>query len=276
MTPVFEWKQSDFDKLIANCPDEPVTPFICKYFPAGARLLEAGCGSGRFVHWLDARGYDIEGLEIGAETVATLHRVFPHLKIREGDVRALPYADKTFDGVLSLGVIEHVIEGLAGPIREMYRVLKPGGVALVIVPSFNLVRRIKYPTGIYHLQALLGYGKRWNPVRRLWGKPPHQAAEQPRPAHPPPYKRWPAFGEFFEYRLTKDEFERALATQGFAIVESVPTSLIDGLYHEFGRLFVRYGYFEFHPNAVGRRLNAWLARRPFWHNHMHLCVVRKP
>ncbi len=275
MTPVFEWKQSDFEKLIANCPDEPVTPFIFKYFPPDARLLEAGCGSGRFVHWLTARGYDIEGMEISAETVATLHRVFPQLKIREGDVRTLPYADNTFEGILSLGVIEHVYEGMAAPIREMHRVLKPGGMALVIVPSFNLIRRIKYPTGIYHLHALLGYPKRWNWMRRLFGKPPHQFTAQPEPASLPPFKRWPMFGEFFEYRLTKAEFEHELTRQGFTIVESVPTSLIDGLYIEFGRPFVRFGHLEFHPNAVGRWLNAWLARRPFWHNHMHLCVVRK-
>src|SRR5687768_9682856 len=101
MTPVFEWKQSDFDQLIANCPDEPVTPYIFKYFSPGAKLVESGCGSGRFVHWLTAKGYDIEGMEISPETVAMLHRVYPHLKIREGDVRALPYPDNAFDGILS-------------------------------------------------------------------------------------------------------------------------------------------------------------------------------
>jgi SAM-dependent methyltransferase len=191
MTPIFEWRQSDFDKLIANCPDEPVTPFIFRYFSPGRKLLEAGCGSGRFVYWLTEKGLDIEGLEISADTVATLHRLYPQLRIRQGDVRALPYPDNTFDGILSLGVIEHVFEGMAQPIREMHRVLKPGGVALVIVPSFNLIRRLKYPTGIYHLHALLGYLKRWNPLRRLCGKPPHHPSPDPPLAGPlPPFKRW--------------------------------------------------------------------------------------
>ena len=275
MTPIFEWQQSDFDKLVANCPDEPVTPFVFKYFSRQDRLLESGCGSGRFVYWLAAQGFDIEGMEINPATVAALHARQPHLKIREGDVQALPYADGTFDGILSLGVIEHVFEGLAAPIREMHRVLKPGGVALVIVPSFNRVRRLKFPTGIYHLHAALGYVKRWNAVRRLCGKPPHHATRNPRLENPPPFTRWPMFGEFFEYRLTKEQFEGELAAQGFTVVESVPTSLIDGLYIEFGRLFVRFGHLEFFPNAAGRWLNAWLSRRPFWHDHMHLCVVRK-
>lgn len=276
MTPVFEWQQSDFDKLVANCPSEPVTPFVFKYFSRESKLLESGCGSGRFVYWLAAQGFDIEGMEINPATVAALNQRHPQLKIREGDVRALPYADNSFDGILSLGVIEHVFEGMAGSIREMHRVLKPGGVALVIVPSFNLVRRIKYPTGIYHLHALLGYAKRWNAVRRLFGKPEHHATKARQLTNPPPFKRWPMFGEFFEYRLTKAQFENELTAPGFTIVESVPTSLIDGLYIEFGRPFVRFGHLEFHPNAAGRWLNAWLSRRPFWHNHMHLCVVRKP
>lgn len=276
MTPVFEWKQEDFEKLVANCPGEPVTPFVFKYFKPTDRLLESGCGSGRFVYWLAQQGFTIEGMEINPATVADLNARFPHLRIRTGDVRALPYPDNSFDGILSLGVIEHVFEGMAEPIREMHRVLKPGGTALVIVPSFNRVRQWKYPTGIYHLHALLGYVKRANWVRRLCGKPPHHGEPNPRLATRPPFKRWPMFGEFFEYRLTKAEFEHELTRQGFEVVESVPTSLIDGLYIEFGRLFVRFGHLEFFPNAAGRWLNAWLAKRPFWHNHMHLCVVRKP
>jgi SAM-dependent methyltransferase len=275
MAIVFEWDRSDFDKLVANCPGEPVTPFIFKYFPAGSHLLEAGCGSGRFVYWLAEKGYAIEGVEIGEKAVANLNQRFPLLKIRQGDVCRLPYADNSFDGILSLGVIEHVYAGMDDSIREMHRVLKPGGIALVIVPCFNLVRRLKYCTGIYHLHALAGCMKRWNFVRRLFGKPPHLPVDHGRPARLPGFKRWPMFGEFYEYRLTRAEFEHELVSRGFTLLESVPTSLIDGLYLEFGRLFVRFGHLEFHPNAAGRWLNDWLARRPYWHNHMQLCVVRK-
>lgn len=275
MPTIFEWKQAEFEKLISNCPGEPVTPFIFRYFKPGSRLLEAGCGSGRFVYWLNEKGYDIEGLEISEDTVATLHRIYPQLKITQGDVRKLPYPDNSFDGILSLGVIEHVIEGMSVPIQEMHRVLKPGGIALVIVPSYNLIRRIKLPTGIYHLHALIELFKRWGLVRRLFGKSPRPMTKNPRLTDPPVFKHWPMFGEFFEYRLTKDQFEEQLTRKGFTVIESVPTSLIDGLYHEFGRPFVRLENLTFYPNAAGRWLNDYLSSKPFCHNHMHLCVVRK-
>jgi hypothetical protein len=50
---------------------------------------------------------------------------------------------------------------------------------------------------------------------------------------------------------------------------------MDGVYHEFGQLFVFFKNWKFFPNIAGRFLNAMLSKIPFCHNHMHLCVVRK-
>lgn len=273
---VFKWNPADLKKLIENCPSEPVIPYILKYVPKKGKVLEAGCGSGRFVYYLHNLGYDIVGIEIGEEAVKFLNFHFPYLDIRQGDVRSLPFPDESLDSIISLGVIEHVIEGIDGPIREMYRVLKPGSYAIVIVPSFNTIRRIKYRLGLLHLQALFIALKRVNVVRRLFGKEPipHNLWKGIEPLRR--YKRWPIKGEFFEYRFRKIEFEEELKRGGFEIVESVPVSLIDGVYHEFGRLFVRLKNHTFYPNRIGRWLNETLSKFPFFHNHMHLCVVRKP
>ena len=69
MTVVFKCEKRDFEKLISNCPDEPVTPYIHKYFKKDELILEAGCGSGRFVYYLDKIGFNIRGIEIGHESV---------------------------------------------------------------------------------------------------------------------------------------------------------------------------------------------------------------
>jgi SAM-dependent methyltransferase len=270
---VFEWKQEDFQKLVGNCPDEPVTPYIFKYFSKEDRLLEAGCGSGRYVYYLKNLGYDITGIEINQKTVDVLNELHPDLDIIQGDVRKLPFSDESISGILSLGVIEHVIEGLDGPIKEMHRVLRKGGYALVIVPSFNFVRRIKYMLGVYHIMGLLRYSSL---VRIIFGKAPlrFDGAEK-KLTNKTKFKRWRILGEFLEYRLTKDQFETELKKVGFSIVESVPVSLIDGVYHEFGRLFVSLKNHTFYPNAAGRWLNNMLSKIPFCHNHMHLCIVKK-
>lgn len=273
MSVIFKWKQEDFQKLIENCPSEPVTPYIFKYMPKDGQLLEAGCGSGRFVYYLNSLGYKITGIEINKESVDVLNKVFPHLYINQGDARKLPFPDSSISGILSLGVIEHIIEGLDVPIKEMYRVLKKGGYALVIVPSFNYIRRTKHLLGIYYIGTLL---RRSNFIRKILGKPPWKPDNQPDNfPHKPKFKIYRVFDRFYEYRLTKQEFEDQLKQAGFSIIESVPTSQIDGIYHEFGKAFVTIKNHTFYPNFFGRILNDTLSKIPFCHNHMHLCVVRK-
>lgn len=275
MAVIFEWKDEDFERLVANCPDEPVTPYVFKYFPIGSCLLEAGCGSGRFVYFLDQQGYRITGVEIGSDAVQYMHKMHPDLNIFQGDVTALPFFENSFDGVLSLGVIEHVPQGVEEPLREMYRVLKPDGVALVIVPCWSYIRAVKFYTGIYHLHALLDMLKRSAFLRRLFGMPPLKPGKSVRTKYRREFRRWPVFGEFLEYRFTPQQFEALLQRAGFTIVESIPTSLIDGIYHEFGGVFAPLRNHMFQPNALGRWLNGQLSKVPFLHNHMHLCVVRK-
>ena len=275
MSVAFKWKQENFQKLIDDCPDEPVTPYIFKYFPNPdeEKLLEAGCGSGRYVYYLNELGYDITGLELEQETVDTLNDVYPNLDIIQGDVTKLPFDDDSFTGILSLGVIEHVIEGMDDPIKEMYRVLQKGGYALVIVPSFNYIRRIKYALGYYHLMGLIKYS---NFIRKCFNKSPIKYDKNEKIyTSQSRFKHWDVFGRFIEYRLTKQQFEEELSKAGFLIIESVPVSLIDGIYHEFGRMFVKYQNLTFYPNQAGRWLNNTLSKIPFCHNHMHLCVVRK-
>ena len=55
--------------------------------------------------------------------------------VRQGAGEELPYDDGTFDLVTAFDVVEHMDDDLAG-LREMYRVLRPGGHALIFVPTF--------------------------------------------------------------------------------------------------------------------------------------------
>ena len=198
--------------------------------------------------------------------------MYPHLDIVQGDVNDLPYPDNYFSGILSLGVIEHIIEGMDKAISEMYRVLKKDGYALVIVPSYNTLRSIKHPLKVYRIGNFI---RGLNIIRKILNKP--TLNHNPKPISvKKKWKYWSTYdGYFYEYRLTKKQFENELAQAGFKIVESVPTSQIDGLYHEISKLLVPLDNHTFNPTKVGRYLNATLSRIPFFHNHMHLCVVQK-
>jgi len=275
---IFTWKKEDFWYLLKSCDKDEATPYILKYLPKSGKIIEAGCGLGRFVKYLSDEGYDIEGIEYSEETVRIVKEIDPGLKVIQGDVLNMPYRTNSIDGIISLGVVEHFISGCDKPLEEMYRILKPGGVAIITVPSFNLIRKVKkyfYIDEVNYFLNLIRIVKRSNTLRRLLKKKLITNKFSYNRSKLDLYNIYPRFGDFFEYRLTKKQFEDALLGVGFTLIESVPIAHMDGVYHEFGKLFVSFKNWEFSPNIIGRYLNNLLSRIPFCHNHMHLCVVKK-
>jgi SAM-dependent methyltransferase len=100
----------------------------------GARLLDAGCGSGRLLDEL-ARLGSASGLELSEGSVA-LARQRGHEDVHVGTVEALPWPDGAFDLVTCLDVIEHTPDDRA-TLRELRRVLAPAGRLVVTVPAYQ-------------------------------------------------------------------------------------------------------------------------------------------
>ncbi len=115
--------------------------YITKYVPRFGKVLEAGCGVGRYVFYLSKLGIDIEGLDFAKETIDYLkewqNKYGFNQKFIVGDVTNLPYEDNSVRGYISLGVVEHFIEGPQLPIKEALRVLEPGGIAIITTPSVS-------------------------------------------------------------------------------------------------------------------------------------------
>jgi SAM-dependent methyltransferase len=102
--------------------------------PARARILDAGCGSGRNMVELARRGV-VTGVEL-SETSVRLARERGAGEVIEGSVLDMPFDADSFDLAASLDVIEHLEDDL-GALREMRRVVAPGGALLVTVPAYQ-------------------------------------------------------------------------------------------------------------------------------------------
>lgn len=97
------------------------------------RILDVGCGTGANLLLLSKYG-DAEGVDVSDDALAFC-RERGLDRVTKGAGEELPHAEGTFDLVTAFDVVEHMDDDLAG-LREMYRVLRPGGHALLFVPTF--------------------------------------------------------------------------------------------------------------------------------------------
>ncbi len=114
----------------------------------GSRVLEPGCGSGKFSLALASLGHRVIVGDYVANVLRGVRDTEKHVKLKEGwigapvaycrlNLETLPFRDDTFDLILNEGVVEHWLDDGArlGVLREMARVARPGGVVAVLVPN---------------------------------------------------------------------------------------------------------------------------------------------
>jgi SAM-dependent methyltransferase len=102
--------------------------------PARARILDAGCGSGRNMVEL-ARHGTVTGIELSQPSVE-LARGRGTGEVIAGSVLEMPFEADSFELAASLDVIEHLQDDIAA-LRELRRVVAPGGSLLVTVPAYQ-------------------------------------------------------------------------------------------------------------------------------------------
>jgi SAM-dependent methyltransferase len=102
--------------------------------PAHAEVLDAGCGSGRNMVEL-ARYGEVTGVEVSPPSVA-LARERDVGEVVECSVTDMPFSDERFQLATCLDVIEH-LEDDVGALRELRRVVAPGGHLVIMVPAYQ-------------------------------------------------------------------------------------------------------------------------------------------
>lgn len=134
---------SHFDH-IAGIYDESLPPHVVEHYlakrarfvsdhcPLG-RGLDVGCGTGLLAARLARTGYEMVGVDPSAEMLRKLRARAPEVEAVTASGTSLPFADHSFDLVLSVAVMHHIANAadVRATLSEMVRVARPGGRILV-------------------------------------------------------------------------------------------------------------------------------------------------
>jgi len=134
----------------------------------GEKILDIGCGEGFYSMIFDqlydceviAVDYDSEILSLARKRLGDSQKV----TLEQGDIINLRFPDNYFDKIVCTEVLEHIEEDEKA-IKELYRVLKPGGTIAITVPNKN------YPLlwdPLNKIRETLGLGH-FNPMSGFWG-----------------------------------------------------------------------------------------------------------
>jgi SAM-dependent methyltransferase len=103
-------------------------------------ILDMPCGRGFYLNMFRyVSSCKLIGAELDWPVIQKAKRNvghLPNLLLNNANIYALPYPDDTFDGVILSEILEHIEDDVAG-LKEIYRVLKPGGVVAITVPNAN-------------------------------------------------------------------------------------------------------------------------------------------
>jgi SAM-dependent methyltransferase len=120
------------DELAGKPLDRALLTALLEQAPAGTTVADLGCGPGHVTGWLAAHGARAVGIDLSAGMIEVARREQPAAEFRVGDLLGLPAADGEFGAVVCFYSIIHLAPGeLPVALAELYRVLRPGGLALL-------------------------------------------------------------------------------------------------------------------------------------------------
>jgi len=135
----------DLERAYADC--HRIALSLVNGEPCG-RALDLGAGQGALSQALKERGFEVTAADVNAEQFRAVGVEFAKLDLN----KPLPFPDQGFNLVLAAEILEH-LEAPRAFVREIFRILKPGGLAVVTTPNITSIpsRIFFLATGFFDL-----------------------------------------------------------------------------------------------------------------------------
>lgn len=141
--------ENDWEEMYRGFPAEKLpwesnkpSPWLVKFVHDGVmrgKVLDVGCGAGTHSVWMAEQGLNVSGIDVSATAImlarglATGHEV--NINFQIGDAVHSPYPNSSFDAIFDRGTYHHQDRRKTEYVREMTRLLKPGGKYLLLAFS---------------------------------------------------------------------------------------------------------------------------------------------
>ena len=133
-------------RLSHELEHKPLDRALLNYFAEEVRgrglVCDLGCGPGHVARYLHEQGVTVQGIDLSPDMIKLARENNPGITFAQGNMLALDVPDKTWAGIVAFYSIVHLSRGqLMQALREMYRVLQPGGLLLL---SFHMGQEVRH------------------------------------------------------------------------------------------------------------------------------------
>lgn len=263
------------EKQIELCNNNEFTSIFKRLLPDKQPILEAGCGSGRWVAWFIKNNWKAVGIDWSEKLIERAKNEIPDAEFYTADIRNTSFKNEEFGSIVSLGAIEHTLEGPLASLKEHNRILSKDGILILSIPYGSILRKIVFPFNRMIIRLKCN-----NFLRKIIGKNPI-TGEKYRDIKKITNRKWfplisaiNAQWQFYEYRFSKSQIEGFLAETNFNISEVLYLFPDQGLLHTFGRIVGEFNYDtgKVKLNLIGIVLNSLISRKLSAH---HICFIAK-
>ena len=127
-----EWNEENLERILKFCSDK-----------IQGRVLDVGCGDGFFTAKILQRFNlkNVYGLDISSKAVDLARLKHPEINFQQSALNHIPEETNSIDSITMIEVIEHLVD-IEGTLKELFRVMKPGGILLITTTDFNWLKQV--------------------------------------------------------------------------------------------------------------------------------------